>query len=120
MNRLRTRAIARKEFLHIIRDPRSLIAALGMPILLLVLFGYALSLEQGADAGIGSQRLVWIRSVGRNLEHTTVQLLRQHLRRLLVLAEDGVGQLRHVHRAEDHHKQTDGGSDTGDLFGANP
>ena len=45
MNRRRTRAIARKEFIHIIRDPQSLIAALGMPILLLVLFGYALSLD---------------------------------------------------------------------------
>src|SRR5262245_3387544 len=45
MNRRRTRAIARKEFLHIIRDPQSLIAPIGMPILLLVLFGYALSLD---------------------------------------------------------------------------
>jgi drug efflux transport system permease protein len=45
MNRRRTRAIARKEMLHILRDPQSLIAALGMPILLLVLFGYALSLD---------------------------------------------------------------------------
>src|SRR5262245_15043085 len=45
MNRRRTKAIARKEFLHIIRDVRSLLAALGMPVLLLVLFGYALSMD---------------------------------------------------------------------------
>jgi ABC-2 type transport system permease protein len=45
MNLRRTKAVARKEFLHIVRDPRSLMAALGMPILMLVLFGYALSLD---------------------------------------------------------------------------
>jgi ABC-2 type transport system permease protein len=41
----RTRAVARKEFLHILRDSRSLIAALAMPLLLLLLFGYALTLD---------------------------------------------------------------------------
>jgi len=45
MNLRRTRAIARKEFLHITRDPRSLIMALAIPFLLLLLFGYALSLD---------------------------------------------------------------------------
>src|SRR5262245_47989334 len=41
----RTKAIAKKEMLHILRDARSLMAALGMPVLLLVLFGYALSMD---------------------------------------------------------------------------
>ncbi len=41
----RTRAMARKEFLHILRDPRSLILALAMPLLMIVLFGYALTLD---------------------------------------------------------------------------
>ena len=41
----RTKAVARKEFLHILRDPRSLIMALAMPLLLLLLFGYALTLD---------------------------------------------------------------------------
>jgi ABC-2 type transport system permease protein len=45
MNLRRTRAIARKEFLHILRDPRSLIMALALPMLLLLLFSYALSLD---------------------------------------------------------------------------
>lgn len=41
----RTRALARKELLHIARDPLSLGMALALPMLLLVLFGYALSLD---------------------------------------------------------------------------
>lgn len=38
-------AIARKEFVHIVRDPRSLGMAIAIPMLLLVLFGYALTLD---------------------------------------------------------------------------
>jgi ABC-2 type transport system permease protein len=45
MNLRRTRAVARKEFLHIIRDARSLILALLLPFVMLLLFGYALSLD---------------------------------------------------------------------------
>ena len=41
----RTKAIARKEFLHIVRDARSLIMALAIPFLMLLLFGWALSLD---------------------------------------------------------------------------
>ncbi|MCX6590473.1 MAG: ABC transporter permease [Acidobacteria bacterium] len=45
MNLRRYRAIARKEFLHIIRDPRSLSISLTLPLVILLLFGYALSLD---------------------------------------------------------------------------
>ncbi len=45
MNIRRVKAVARKEFLHIGRDPRSLYMALATPLLLLLLFGYALSLD---------------------------------------------------------------------------
>lgn len=45
MNFRRTRAIAHKEFLHILRDPRSLASALGQPMIMLVIFGWALSLD---------------------------------------------------------------------------
>lgn len=45
MNLRRTWAIARKEFLHVWRDPRSLAMAVAMPLLLLWLFGYALTLD---------------------------------------------------------------------------
>jgi len=38
-------AVARKEMLHILRDPRSLGMAIAIPMLLLVLFGYALTLD---------------------------------------------------------------------------
>ena len=41
----RTGAIARKELLHIVRDSRSLIAALALPLMMLLLFGFALSLD---------------------------------------------------------------------------
>lgn len=45
MNLRRTFAIARKEILHIVRDKRSLMAAIMQPLLVLLLFGYALSLD---------------------------------------------------------------------------
>lgn len=45
MKPIRVWAIARKEFVHIVRDPRSLMMAIAIPMLLLVLFGYALTLD---------------------------------------------------------------------------
>jgi ABC-2 type transport system permease protein len=45
MNLRRTRAVARKEFLHIVRDSRSLVMALALPLLMILLFGYALTLD---------------------------------------------------------------------------
>lgn len=45
MNPQRLLAIARKEFLHIRRDPRSLAMAIAIPMLLILLFGYALTLD---------------------------------------------------------------------------
>ncbi len=38
-------AVARKEFIHIRRDPRSLGMAIAIPMLLLMLYGYALTLD---------------------------------------------------------------------------
>ena len=45
MNPRRLWAIARKEALHIRRDPRSLGLAIGIPMLMILLFGYALTLD---------------------------------------------------------------------------
>ncbi|PKN54535.1 MAG: ABC transporter permease [Deltaproteobacteria bacterium HGW-Deltaproteobacteria-14] len=41
----RVRAVAHKEVFHILRDPQILIFALGMPVFLILLFGYAVSFD---------------------------------------------------------------------------
>jgi ABC-2 type transport system permease protein len=45
VNTVRVKAVAKKEFIQIWRDPRSLGLGLAIPVILLVLFGYALSLD---------------------------------------------------------------------------
>ena len=45
MNIFRTWAVSRKEARQIVRDTRSLYLALGIPVMLMLLFGYALSLD---------------------------------------------------------------------------
>lgn len=45
MNARRFWAVARKEWIHLRRDPRSLLLAIGIPMLMIVLFGYALTLD---------------------------------------------------------------------------
>jgi len=45
MNLRRLRAVFRKECLHIVRDPISLTLALLLPLLMILLFGYALTLD---------------------------------------------------------------------------
>ena len=45
MNLRRLWAVARKEALHIRRDPRSLGLAIGIPMLMMLMFGYALTLD---------------------------------------------------------------------------
>jgi ABC-2 type transport system permease protein len=45
MNFQRIKAVAKKEFLHVFRDPRSLGMGIAIPMLLLFLFGYALTLD---------------------------------------------------------------------------
>ena len=42
---VRIGAMAQKETLHIRRDPRTLYLALGMPVVMLFLFGYGLSFD---------------------------------------------------------------------------
>jgi ABC-2 type transport system permease protein len=45
MNLIRLAAMARKEFIHVLRDRRSLGMAIAMPVFLLLLYGYALTLD---------------------------------------------------------------------------
>src|SRR3990172_5948897 len=45
MNLRRVVAVARKEFLHVLRDARSMSMAVAIPMLMLLLYGYALTLD---------------------------------------------------------------------------
>jgi len=45
MNFRRIWAMTRKEFIHVIRDPRSIILGIAIPVMLLLLFAYALTLD---------------------------------------------------------------------------
>ncbi|MGC1403354.1 MAG: ABC transporter permease [Thermodesulfobacteriota bacterium] len=45
MRLMRVWAMARKEFIHIFRDPRSLGMGVAIPMIMLILFGYALTLD---------------------------------------------------------------------------
>jgi ABC-2 type transport system permease protein len=45
MNIRRIRAVTRKEFIHVLRDRRSLGMGILMPVIMLILFGYALTLD---------------------------------------------------------------------------
>jgi ABC-2 type transport system permease protein len=50
------RAFVRKEMFHIVRDPRTLFILFGMPIALVLIFGYTISNEfRGASIGIYNQ-----------------------------------------------------------------
>jgi len=44
-SRIRLWALVKKEFIHIVRDPRSLAMAFLMPLILLILFGYAITMD---------------------------------------------------------------------------
>ncbi len=45
MNARRLIAVARKEFLHVLRDPRALGIAIVLPMIMLMIFGYALTMD---------------------------------------------------------------------------
>jgi len=45
VNLRRLKTVTRKELLHIVRDVRSLTLALALPLVMLLLFGYALTLD---------------------------------------------------------------------------
>ncbi|HNQ19391.1 MAG TPA: ABC transporter permease, partial [Smithella sp.] len=45
MNFVRLKAIIRKEIYHLLRDYQSLYLAFAIPLILIILFGYALSLD---------------------------------------------------------------------------
>lgn len=68
----RTAAMARKETWHIVRDARNLYLALGLPVVLIVIFGYGVSfdLEDVPVAIVDMDRSAASRSVARSLTGT--------------------------------------------------
>jgi ABC-2 type transport system permease protein len=68
----RTLAIAQKEWLQIVRDKRSLVLSLGLPIAMLFLFGYALSMDvtQVKTAVYDQDRTPLSRSLIEKFSHT--------------------------------------------------
>jgi ABC-2 type transport system permease protein len=89
----RIRAIAHKEVLHMIRDPRVVYLALGLPIVMLLLFGYGISMDVDhipiavvdQDRTPASRRLVETLVAGNNFvveaRPTTVEETEPLLRR---------------------------------------
>ena len=57
INLRRLKAVARKEFLHVLRDWRSLVLAIFIPVALILLFGYALNMDLN-----NTPTLVWDQS----------------------------------------------------------
>ena len=69
MNPVNIKAIARKEFYHLMRDFRSMYLAFAIPLLLILMFGYALSLD------VDSVRTVVV-------DHDKTELSRDFIRKL--------------------------------------
>jgi len=66
-------SLIRKEFLHIFRDPRTMLIVLGMPVVQILLFGFAISTEV-KDAVVdivGDPGDATIREIAPKLEHNS-------------------------------------------------
>lgn len=86
MNLKRTWAMARKETIQLKRDPRSLILAFVLPLLLVALFGYAITLDV------------------RNIELATLDYDHSRESRELIDAFEASGYFRVVERLEQYRK----------------
>lgn len=73
MNGTRLRAISRKEWTHLFRDPRSLIVIFLQPVVLLILYGYAmdLDLKNVAMAVYDQDRSAASRALVRDVDEST-------------------------------------------------
>jgi ABC-2 type transport system permease protein len=82
MNLRNIRAIARKEVYHLLRDFRSLYLAFAVPLLLILLFGYALSLdvEKIQTVVVDQDRTETSRDLVRHLGASTYFRITAHLR----------------------------------------
>ena len=80
---VRTAAMAHKELLHFTRDPQAIYLALGLPLVMVVLFGYAVSfdLERIPVAVVDEDRSPAARSLVSALAASTAFTVTQHLAR---------------------------------------
>jgi len=78
---LRILAIAQKEWVQIRRDTRSLLLSIGLPVAMLFLFGYALSMDvtQVKTAVYDQDRSSLSRSLIEKFSHTEYLSIRQHV-----------------------------------------
>jgi len=81
LNRRRIQAVARKEFYHLGRDFRSLYLAFAIPLLLILLFGYALSLDVDriATVVVDQDRTDLSRDIIRRLDASPYFVARTYL-----------------------------------------
>ncbi|MFH1350207.1 MAG: ABC transporter permease [Pseudomonadota bacterium] len=81
MNPLKIRAIIRKEIYHLIRDFRSLYLAFAIPLLLILLFGYALSLDVNdiETVVVDHEKTDLSRDLIRHLEASSYFTIANHL-----------------------------------------
>jgi ABC-2 type transport system permease protein len=89
MSLIKIQAIARKEFYHLIRDFRSLYLAFAIPLLLILLFGYALSLDVDniETVVVDYDRTDLSRDLVRKLDATSYFHVREHLPNTGVLSQ---------------------------------
>ena len=57
---MRTVAVAEKEVTHILRDRQILTFALGIPIVMVFLFGFAVTFDVEQDLGVYIEPNVWV------------------------------------------------------------
>lgn len=81
MKARRLLAVARKETIHLLRDPRSLALAFLIPLLLVLLFGYALNLdvEELASAVVDQDRTPESRELIRRIDASRAFAVREEL-----------------------------------------
>ena len=90
---IRLQAIVRKEFYHLIRDYRSLYLAFAIPLILIILFGYALSLDVDnvETAFVDYDRSELSRDFIRKLDASSYF----HIAALLPRTKDAIGYIDH-------------------------
>ncbi|SDO75444.1 ABC transporter permease [Desulforhopalus singaporensis] len=99
---MRLRGILRKEFLQILRDPSSIALALVMPMVLLFIFGYGVTLDAeyipvavvAEDNGNGSSQLLQRFELSQNFVVTRVATMAEAEQLLNVRRVDGIIHLR--------------------------